>query len=133
MSGRVVVTAEEFLSSPALERPKEDIPVPELGEGKVIPVWGMTPKEKTAWEDKQSRLQKDKKATHKLQVRQRWVVECCRNDDGSKIFTIGQIEALGERSGVVIERLVNAALRLSGTTDEDLEKLVKNSDAAPED
>ena len=131
--GRVIVTAEEFLTSPALERPKEDIPVPELGEGKVIPVWGMTPKEKTAWEDRQSRLPKSQKAAHLLQVRQRWVVECCRNDDGSKIFTIGQIEALGERSGVVMERLVNAALRLSGTSGEDLEKLAKNSDAALED
>jgi len=125
---RIVVTADEFLTSPALERPKEDIPVPELGEGKVIPVWGMTPKEKTAWEDKQSNLPKAKK----LQVRQRWVIECCRNDDGSKIFTLNQIEELGERSSVVVERLVNAALRLSGTTDQDLEKLVKNSDAAPE-
>lgn len=130
---RTVATAEEFLTSPALDRPKEDIPVPELGEGKVIPVWGMTPKERTEWEDRQSRLPKEKRTSHKMQIRQRWIVECCRDDDGKKIFTIGQIEQLGERSGFVVERLVNAALRLSGATDEDVEKLVKNSDAVPED
>lgn len=124
---RVVATAEEFLTSPQLERPKEDVPVPELGEGKVIPVWGLTPSERTDFEDRMSRQPKNKAS-----VRQRWVIECCRNDDGTKIFGVAQIEQLGKRSGVVVERLVDVALRLSGVTGQDMDKLIKNSEEASE-
>ena len=43
---RKIVTADEFLNSPTMDRQKLDVPVPELGEGKVIPIWGMTPRER---------------------------------------------------------------------------------------
>lgn len=129
---REVVTADEFLSSPLLERPKEDVPVPELGNGKVIPIWGMTPRERTIWEDKQSSLSKTMRAKHKREIRERILVECCRADDGTQLFTQTQIEQLGQRRADVVERLVNVALRLSGFTNTDLETLAKNSDEAPE-
>lgn len=130
---RVIPTAEQFLASPELERAKKDVPVPELGAGMVIPIWGMTPRERTAWEDKQSQLSDKQRAARKLQVRERILVECCRNDDGVQIFTLQQIEQLGQKRGDVIERLVNVALELSGFSEQDLDKIVKNSDAAPED
>ena len=130
---RVIPTAEQFLTSPELDRAKKDVPVPELGAGMVIPVWGMTPRERSAWEDKQSQLSEKQRAKHKLTVRERILVECCRNDDGVQLFTIDQIEQLGKRRGDVIERLVNVALELSGFSEQDIEKLAKNSDAALED
>ena len=125
---RQVVTAEQFLTSTALERRKEDVQVPELGNGTVVPVWGLTPRERTEFEDRITRQPKNKKT-----MRERWVIECCRNDDGSKIFNQAQIEQLGQRDSVVVERLVDAALRLSGVTTSDLDKLVKNSESATED
>ena len=127
---RQVVTAEQFLTAPALERQKEDVPVPELGNGAVIPVWGLTPRERTEFED---RISRSSKGTRKKEIRERWVVECCRNDDGSKIFSPGQIEQIGQRSAIVVERLVDVALRLSGVTGTDLEKIAKNSESAPEE
>jgi hypothetical protein len=130
---RSVVSAEEFLTSPALERQKIDVPVPELGKGKVIPVWGMTPRERTEFDDRQSRLSKVQRAKQKTEIRERILVECCRNDDGVKLFTFDQIAALGQRRGDVVERLVNVALDLSGFTGQDLEKLTKNSEEATED
>lgn len=133
MSERKVATADQFLTSPALERVKEDVDVPELGEGVVIPVWGMTTRERTAWEDRQTSLPKDKRAKQKGEIRERLLVECCRDDEGKTIFTKSQIEQLGQRRADVVERLVNVALRLSGFTNADVEKLVKNSDASPED
>ena len=133
MSGRIVATAEQFLTSPAMERLKEDVDVPELGEGVVIPVWGMTPRERTTWEDRQTSLPKDKRAKQKNEIRERLLVECCRDDDGKNIFTKSQIEQLGQRRADVVERLVNVALRLSGFTNSDVEKLAKNSDASQED
>lgn len=129
---RSVVSAEEFLTSPALERQKIDVPVPELGEGKVIPVWGMTPRERTEFDDRQSRLSKAQKATQKKEIRERIVVECCRSDDGVKLFTIDQIAALGQRRGDVVERLFNVSIELSGFTGQDLETLTKNSEEAIE-
>ena len=133
MSVRVIATADQFLTSPALERSKEDVPVPELGEGVVIPVWGMTTRERTLWEDRQQSLPKDKRAKQKGEIRERLLVECCRDDDGKTIFTKSQIEQLGQRRADVVERLVNVALRLSGFTNSDVEKLVKNSDASQDD
>lgn len=130
---RVIPTAEQFLTSPELDRAKKDVPVPELGPGMVIPIWGMTPRERSAWEDTQSQLSPKQRAKHKLQVRERILVECCRNDDGIQLFTSEQIEQLGKRRGDVIERLVNVALELSGFSEQDIEKIAKNSDAAPED
>lgn len=124
---RIVATADEFLTSPKLERPKEDVPVPELGEGVVIPVWGLNPAERTDFE---SRLQRPKS---KGKYRQLWVIECCRNDDGTKIFSMSQVEKLGERSGIVMERLLDVALRLCGVTGQDLEKLTKNSEGGQDD
>ena len=130
---RVIPTAEQFLASPELAQAKKDVPVPELGAGMVIPVWGMTPRERSAWEDKQTQLNEKQRAKHKLQVRERILVECCRNDDGVQLFTVDQIEQLGTRRGDVIERLVNVALDLSGFSEQDIEKIAKNSGAALED
>lgn len=130
---RVVATADEFLNSPAMDRVKIDVPVPELGEGKVIPIWGMTPRERTEFEDRVSRMPKAKREQQKNKIRERILVECCRNDDGVQLFTADQIEQLGKRRGDVVERLVNVALEVSGFTAQDLDAIVKNSDAAPED
>lgn len=133
MSGRKVATAEEFLTSPAMDRQKEDVEVPELGEGVVIPIWGMTPRERTIWEDRQTALPKEKRAIQKHQIRERLLVECCKDDQGINIFTRSQIEQLGQRRSDVVERLVNVALRLSGFNNADVEKLAKNSDASHEE
>jgi hypothetical protein len=130
---REVATADEFLNSPALDRAKVDVPVPELGTGKVIPIWGMTPRERSEFEDRQTRLSKAQRDKQKTQIRERILVECCRNDDGVQLFTLQQIEQLGKRRGDVVERLVNVALELSGFTSKDLEDIAKNSDAAPDD
>lgn len=130
---RVVVNADQFLNSPELDRAKKDVPVPELGAGMVIPIWGMTPRERSIFEDKQSQLSEKQKAKHKLQIRERILVECCRNDDGVQLFTADQIEQLGKRRGDVVERLVNVALELSGFSAQDIETLAKNSVAALED
>ncbi len=129
---RVVATADEFLNSPALERQKIDVPVPELGEGKVIPIWGMTPKERTDFDDRISRMSKAKKEQYKKEVRERLLVECCRNDDGVQLFTLDQIAQLDQRRGDVVERLVNVAIKLSGFSSQDIETLAKNSEEAPE-
>lgn len=129
---RSIVSADEFLNSPVMDRQKVDVPVPELGEGKVIPIWGMTPRERTEWEDSQLSLPKAKRALRKSEARERILIACCRHDDGTPIFTQEQITKLGQRRGDVVERLVNVALELCGFTGKDLEDIIKNSAEAPE-
>lgn len=129
---RVIATADEFLSSPVLDRQKVDVSVPELGPGKVIPIWGMTVEERSQFEDRRSRLPKAQRAKEARQIRERILVECCRNDDGVQLFTLDQVEQLGKRRSDVIERLVNVALDLSGFTEQDVDSIAKNLEAASE-
>jgi hypothetical protein len=124
---RRVIDRAAFLENTAI--PREDVPVPELGEGAVVPVWGMTAGERTKFE--QSMLGKDGKQNKaKLaEIRQLLVVATCRNDDGSPLFTAEDVAAIGQKRADIIERIVNVAQRLSGFSGADLEATVKNSGA----
>lgn len=121
---RKVIERGAFLQP--LSVPREDVPVPELGEGCVIPVWGMTAGERTRFE--QGLLDKNgKQSAAKVQeVRARLLVACCRNDDGTPLFTMDDIAAISQQRADVIERIVNVAQRLSGFSNADIEATAKN-------
>jgi propanediol dehydratase large subunit len=123
---RQVIDRTAFLSQ-VTDVPKEDVALPEFGNGTVIPVWGMTALERSRFE--KSFAPKGKTLDERIvEFRQRLVVACCKNDDGVQIFTSDDIVALGNKSAKVLERIVNAAQRLSGMTNEDIEATVKNSE-----
>jgi hypothetical protein len=109
--------------------PKEDVPLPEFGEGCVIPVWGMTARERTLFEkgftSKTGKTIEDRVK----EFRERLVLACCKNDDGIQLFTPEDISRLGDQRADILERIVNAAQRLSGMTNADIEETVKNSAA----
>jgi hypothetical protein len=121
---RKVIERGAFLQP--LSVPREDVAVPELGEGCVIPVWGMTAGERTRFE--QGLLDKNgKQSAAKVQeVRARLLVACCRNDDGTPLFTMDDIAAISQQRADVIERIVNVAQRLSGFSNADIEATAKN-------
>ena len=123
---RVVLTRDQLLSAPGVNTPV-DVPLPELGEGVVVPVWPMTAKEWTEFQNAQ--VGKDGKPNAKAKiVRERLVIHCCRNDDGSPIFQPDDVKAIGEKKAGLIERLVNKSLEVSGITGNDVDALAKNSD-----
>lgn len=123
---RRVIDRAAFLENTVI--PREDVPVPELGEGVVVPVWGMTAGERTRFE--QSMLENGKQSKSRLaEIRQRLVVATCRNDDGSPLFTADDVAAIGQKRADIIERIVNVAQRLSGFSGADLEATAKNFDA----
>lgn len=128
MSERVVVTRDALLKSPAAGPQREDVPLPELGHGTVIPVWGMNAGHRTRYERSFSGKKGTTIEARILEFRQRLVVECCRNDDGTPIFTLEDVQALGNVRADVIERIVNVAQRLSGMSNTDIEDTVKNSE-----
>jgi hypothetical protein len=124
---RKVIERTVFLADTTI--PREDVPVPEFGEGVVVPVWGMSAGERTRFE--QSLLDSSgKQSKARLgEIRARLVVASCRNDDGSPIFTLEDVQAIGAKRADVVERIVNTAQRLSGFSNADMEAVAKNSDA----
>lgn len=129
MSERRVIGRDEFLSKVPFVS-KVDVPVPEFGLGAVISVWEFTARERSDWELSTER--EGPKANIKS-VRERMVVAVCRNDDGSRMFTPGDVAKLASYPGRIIERIVDAAKKLNSVTEEDIEALVKNSEATDAD
>lgn len=121
---RVVVSRDMFAALPSGKEPV-DLPLPELGEDVVIPVWPMTAKEWTQFQI--DGAAKNGKPTAKSRtVRERMVMHCCRNDDGTPIFTSDDIEMIGSRVAGVIERIVNKCQDVSGLSDADVDDAEKN-------
>lgn len=129
MSERKIATRDAFFAM-ASQVKREDVPVPELGEGCVIPVWQFTAREKTEWE--LSQVFEGPKA-NRLSVRERLVVAVCRNDDGVSIFTQEDVAKLAKCAVSVIERIVNVAQRLNSVSEEDIAALAKNFEPTNED
>jgi hypothetical protein len=125
---REILTNEAFFE--IAKRQKVDVPFPESGNGAVIPFWGMTPTERTRFE---KQFQKSAKGVNRESLleefRERVVAECCRNDEGVRIFQREDVQRLGASSGALVERLFNVAGRASGITETDIEETVKNSEA----
>ena len=124
---RQILNRDMFLAaSQATEIVREDVPLPEFGEGAVIPVWGMTAGERTRFE-RQFATRDGKSIEARVQeFRERLLVACCRDDAGIPIFKAEDVQALGRKRADIVERIVNVAQRLSGFTQQDIEQTVGN-------
>lgn len=125
--------ADEFLTKDEIfgmdDIPVEEVVVPEWGNKKVL-VCGLTAAGKNAYEASlldmkgNSRKVRLENATAKLLVRT--IVDKSRKP----LFVETDIERLGTKSAAALERLAKVANRLSAVTQEEVEELVKNSEAA---
>ena len=122
---RQVIGREAFLNGLA-DTPKEDVSVPELGDGCVVPVWGMTAGERTRFERTFTSKSGATIDARIQEFRERLVVACCRSDDGTPIFTVDDVAAIGGKRADVLERIVNAAQRLCGMSNADIAEAVGN-------
>ena len=105
MADRRVVSREEYLSA-ASKVVKEDVPVPELGEGAVIPVWQMTSRELTQFELSNTKA-------NEASIRERYLVAVCKDDNGVALFTSDDIAALARSNVAMIDRVTQVARRLN--------------------
>jgi len=108
-----------------LQMPREDVALPEFGEGVVVPVWGMTAGERTRFEQAMQG-KSGPVAARVAEIRERLVVACCKNDDGVPLFSLQDVQAISQQRADVVERIVNVAQRLSGFTAADIEATAKN-------
>lgn len=110
----------------------EPVPVPEWG-GKVIYVRAIEGHERDKFEEA-SLVKKGKNKEASLRnIRARLVVlAACRGPaDPAPLFLPGDEEWVGKKAAKALDRLYEAAARLSGIRDEDIEELVKNSESGP--
>lgn len=100
----------------------EDVPCPEWG-GEVR-IRGLSGFERDQFEAKS--MVKGKGGTKEINhrnLRARLIAACAINEDGSPLFDIGDIIHLGQKSAVPIDRLFDAARKLSGMTPEDVKEM----------
>lgn len=117
-----LVSRETLLQPVAV--PTEDVPVPELGDGAVVRLRGMTAGQRTRFE--QQFQGKGGKSRNLQELRERLLVQTIVGEDGKPLLTNDDVQALSTQSAVVTERLVNVAMRLCGMSDNDVESLVGN-------
>lgn len=103
----------------------EKVETPEWGG--FVHVRGMTGDERDAWEA--SLLDANGKP-QMIGIRASMAARCMVSASGERIFKDSHAKKLGEKSSAALNRVFEVARRLSGLTDDDVEELEKNSDAA---
>lgn len=103
----------------------EDVDVPEWGG--TVRVRALTARERDEYEAEQVDFRNPKKPTIDLRnTRARLVALCAVDENGERLFSRKDVEALGEVSSTALDRVFRVAKRLSGL-DETQEAAAKNS------
>jgi Phage tail assembly chaperone len=110
----------------AADLPTEKVPCPEWG-GDVY-VRTMAGHERDHFEQS---VADGKSKSNLNNVRARLAVKTVCDDKGNRLFTDDDAEALGKKSGKVLDRIFDAAQRLNGIGKEAENDIAKNSAAAP--
>lgn len=124
-----VVTREQVLS--ATKRRMEEVPVPEWGdEDSTVFIRELSGKERDRF-DMDSIVMVGNGRNRKIEasdkpVRSRLVAICACDSEGNSLFTLADVEALGETSAAALDRCFDVAQRLSGFTAADVQALEKN-------
>jgi hypothetical protein len=110
----------------------ERVEVPEWG-GAVL-VITLTGAERDALEAAIVEVKGRKKKLHLENTMARLVAMSVVDENGKRLFSTGDIQALGKKSSAALQRVCEVAQRLSGLTQDDLEEMSKNSESGqPED
>lgn len=102
----------------------ELVEVPEWGGA--VRVRGLTGSERDAFESEVVQRNGRDVRTNTRNIRARMVVMSVVNEDGSRMFSYHDIEALGEKSARALDRIFAVAMRLSGLRDEDVAEMAED-------
>jgi aminopeptidase-like protein len=88
----------------------------------------MTAKDRSRFET-QFQLSSGKSNTRKLkEIRERLVVACLCDEEGVLLLQDSDVDAVGAQPAAVVERIVDAAQKVCGMSNNDVEDLAKNSE-----
>lgn len=121
-----LLSREALLAAAASKQlPRERFTIPELG-GDVI-VQGMSGTDRDAWEKSLYRGRGTRRTLETDNIRARLAVRCLVDDQGQRLFGDEDATVLGKLRVDVLQRIFDAAQRLSGVSDEDIDELKKYS------
>lgn len=93
----------------------EDVPVPELGEGRVVRVRCMSALVRDRWEQSNFTIGADGTVTGNFEgTRTRMLAAACCAEDFTPLFSEADVEWLNEVRSDVVDRLFDVAERLNG-------------------
>lgn len=124
-----MLTRDEILAAEDL--PVEIVYVPEWG-GSVF-VRTLTGSERDKFEEDTIQGKGKNRRVTLQNIRARLVALTVCDESGTRLFQPADVARLGLKSAAALDRVFSVAQRLSGLTDDDVEELVKNSEAAPGD
>lgn len=115
-----LLTREEILTADDMEY--QDVDVPEWGG--TVRVSMMSGRARDRYE---ASLYKDQGTeTTYDNLRARYLSFCVVNEAGDLIFSISDLEDLGRKSSMALDRVFTAATILNGTSSEGIEEVAKN-------
>jgi len=117
------LTKEQILAAQDIKT--ETVPVPEWG-GEVL-VRAMSGADRDAYEQSLISARGDDEKANIANIRARLVSFSVVDDAGNRVFTEADIEQLGKKSVVALDRVIAVARRLSVVTREDVVQLGKPS------
>lgn len=106
----------------AVDQVYEIVPVPEWGGA--VRVKGITAIERDAYETDILRGKGKERDVNLKLARAKLVVRATVDDAGERVFSEGDITWLGTKSAAALNRVYDAAARLAGLTETDLEEMV---------
>lgn len=121
------LSRDDILKADDLET--QELEVPEWG-GTVL-VRALSGKERDAYEASLVQFRGNERLPQLANMRAKLVVRCIVDDQGQRLFTDQDANALGQKSAHALNRVFEVAAELSGLSEEDIEELAGNSDADP--
>jgi hypothetical protein len=100
----------------------EDVTTPEWLAGGAVRVRGLSASERVKIAQRSMNSAGQVESQQALDLLILIPVLCCVDDGGQPLFTEGDVEALGKKDGAPLQRIMEAALRLSQIDVEDLKK-----------
>ena len=119
-----LLTREQILA--AKDVATERVNVPEWG-GEVI-VRGLTGRNRDRFEALMTANKGNAMLDNACALMAAW---CVVDENGQRLFTDEDVEQLGEKNARILVQLFQVAGRLSGTNQDDIKEMIKNSEAAP--
>lgn len=120
-----LLTREQILQ--AQDLPTEDVDVKEWGG--TVRVRALTGMERDSFE--QSIVEQKGKGTRMniRNIRAKLVALTVVDEEGNRVFSDTDVQALGKKSAAALDRVFEVAQRLSGLKPEDVDELAKNSES----
>lgn len=113
----MILSREAILGSSDLKT--ETVAVPEWG-GEVL-VAAMSGEARDAWEQELVIREGNRTRANLVNVRARLVAATVVDEQGKRLFSAADMEALGAKSASALDRVCKVAQRLNGMTDAELE------------